>query len=216
MIATEYAAERERMVREQLEKRGIRDPRVLEAFRAVPRHQFVPPGLVDSAYEDRPLQIGRGQTISQPLMVGLMTQALELRGGEKVLEVGTGSGYQAAILLQLGARVFSVERHAELQADAGARLERAGCGGASLRVGDGTLGWPEEAPFDRIIVTAGAPDVPIELLKQLGEGGSMLIPIGDEQRQVLTRFRRAEGRIVREDLGACAFVKLIGREGWPA
>lgn len=216
MIATEYAAERERMVREQIEKRGIRDPRVLEAFRSVPRHQFVPPGMIENAYEDRPLPIGRDQTISQPLMVALMTQACELKGGEKVLEIGTGSGYQAAILMHMGCRVYSIERLAELQAEAKVRLERAGYPGAALRVGDGTLGWPEEAPFDRILVTAGAPDVPIELLKQLGEGGSMLIPIGDEQRQKLIRFRREHGRVAREDLGACAFVKLIGREGWPA
>jgi len=209
-----FEERRRRMVEEQLYARGIRNPRVLEAFRRVPRHLFVPEGIRESAYEDRPLAIGHGQTISQPYMVACMTEALGLAGGEKLLEVGTGSGYQTAILLELGARVWSIERIPELSEFARGNLERAGYGGAHLRVGDGTLGWPEEAPFDRVIVAAGAPAVPEPLLEQLGEGGAMAIPVGDELEQQLYMVRREKGEVSRTRICACVFVKLIGQEGW--
>lgn len=215
MITMEYAAERERMVRDQLEKKGIRNKRVLDAFRAVPRHLFVNPADEAAAYEDRPLALTGGQTISQPYMVGLMTEALDVAPGHRTLEVGTGSGYQAAILAELGACVHTVERLPELSDEARRRLERAGFANIRYRVGDGTLGWPEEPPFDRIIVTAGAPDVPIGLLTRLAEGGILVVPIGDDRVQDLVRFRRADGRVSRERLCRCSFVKLIGAEGWP-
>lgn len=216
MITLDYAPERERMVKEQLEKKGIRDPRVLEAFRSVPRHRFVNPKDAESAYEDRPLALAEGQTISQPYMAALMTEKLDVAPGQRALEVGTGSGYQAAILASLGARVSTVERLPTLAAEAQKRLEQAGFTGIRFRVGDGTLGWREESPFDRIVVTAGAPDVPIALLSQLGEGGILIVPIGDERKQELMRFRRGEGRVTRDRLCTCSFVKLIGAEGWPA
>ena len=215
MITTEYAAERERMVRDQLEKKGIRNRRVLDAFRAVPRHVFVNPSDEGAAYEDRPLSLTAGQTISQPYMVALMTEALDVAPGHRTLEVGTGSGYQAAILSELGAQVHTVERLPQLSDEARRRLERAGYSGIQYRVGDGTLGWPEEAPFDRIIVTAGAPDVPIGLLSRLDEGGVMVVPIGDERTQDLVKYRRGEGRVTKDRLCRCSFVKLIGAEGWP-
>ncbi len=201
------------MVREQLEARGIRDPRVLAAARRIPRHRFVAPEWADRAYEDRPLSIGHGQTISQPYMVACMSEALELRGGEKVLEIGTGSGYQTAVLCELGARVFSIERIPALVRDASERL--AGLEYVpTLREGDGSLGWPEEAPFDRILVTAGAPELPITLLRQLAEGGSMVIPVGSELEQDLTLVRREDGRVRKTRICSCVFVKLVGREGW--
>jgi len=215
MITVEYAAERERMVREQLESKGIRNRRVLDAFRAVPRHQFVNPSDEGAAYEDRPLALSNGQTISQPYMVALMTEALDVAPGHRTLEVGTGSGYQAAILAELGAKVHTVERLQELSGQARGRLERAGYTDIRYRVGDGTLGWPEEPPFDRIVVTAGAPDVPIGLLTRLGEGGVLVVPVGNDQVQDLMRYRRGEGRVSRERLCRCSFVKLIGAEGWP-
>ena len=215
MIGLDYAPERERMVREQLEKKGIRDARVLDAFRAVPRHIFVNPKDAEYAYDDRPLPIAEGQTISQPYMVALMTQAAEVAPGTKVLEVGTGSGYQAAILSAMGARVFTIERVASLSEEARRRLEKLAVGGVQYRVGDGTLGWPGEEPFDRIVVTAGAPDAPISLLRQLGEGGLLIIPIGGDRRQELMRYRRAAGRVTKDRLCTCSFVKLIGAEGWP-
>lgn len=205
---------RRAMVASQLAGRNIRDPQVLEAFRRVPRHLFVPPGEQARAYEDRPVEIGYGQTISQPYMVALMTQSLELQGGEKVLEVGTGSGYQTAILLALGARVWSIERIAELAEFARRNLERSGFTGARLRVGDGTLGWPEEAPFDRVLVAAGAPSLPVALVEQLREGGRMVIPIGGAQEQELYLVTRGGGKLERRKLGACLFVKLVGYEGW--
>ncbi|MBI2931649.1 MAG: protein-L-isoaspartate(D-aspartate) O-methyltransferase [Planctomycetes bacterium] len=202
------------MVSEQLVGRGITDERVLEAMRRVPRHRFVPPPLEERAYEDRPLTIGQEQTISQPYMVAYMTQALRLRGGEKVLEVGTGSGYQTALLCEMGARVFTIERIEELAAQARARLEELGYRDVALRVGDGTEGWIEAAPFDRIIVTASAPTLPVALTSQIAEGGLMLIPIGDQERQDLIELKREQGLIKRSRLCAVMFVKLVGREGW--
>lgn len=207
---------RRRMVQEQLIPRGITDRRVLEALAKVPRHLFVPEALWHQAYSDRPLPIGYGQTISQPYIVALMTEALELRGDERVLEVGTGSGYQAAILAELAKQVYSVERMPELAKRARRILDRLGYGNVLIRVGDGSKGWPERAPFDAIIVTAGAPKVPKALLQQLKIGGRMVIPVGDEQSQELLKIVRLKDGFQQEELGGCRFVKLIGEEGWRA
>lgn len=209
----DFESARERMVREQLAGRGMRDPRVLAAIRRIPRERFVPAEEAESAYADRPVAIGCEQTISQPFIVACMTEALATAGGEKVLEIGTGSGYQTAVLCELGLRVYSIERIAELADAARERLASAGHA-AHLRTGDGTLGWPEEAPFDRIVVTAGAPELPITLLEQLAEGGSMVIPVGDESRQDLFLVRRESGRVKRTRICSCVFVKLLGKEGW--
>lgn len=207
---------RRRMVQEQLIPRGITDRRVLEALVKVPRHLFVPEALWHQAYSDRPLPIGYGQTISQPYIVALMTEALELQGDERVLEVGTGSGYQAAILAELAKQVYSVERMPELARRARRILDRLGYGNVLIRVGDGSKGWPERAPFDAIIVTAGAPKVPKALLQQLKVGGRMVIPVGDEHSQELLKIVRLKDGFQQEELGGCRFVKLIGEEGWRA
>jgi protein-L-isoaspartate(D-aspartate) O-methyltransferase len=209
----DFERERERMVRDQLEARGIRDPRVLEAFRRVPRHRFVSQDLEERAYEDHPLSIGSEQTISQPYMVATMSEALQLSGGEKVLEIGTGSGYQSAILCALGVRLYSIER-VELLAEAARHRIQALGYSYQGRISDGTLGWPEEAPFDRILVTAGAPDLPISLLKQMAEGGRMVIPVGEEKRQELYLVQKQDGRITKSRLCSCLFVRLVGQEGW--
>ncbi len=214
MSVDPFEPARRKMVEEQLAARGIRDRRVLEAFGRVPRHRFVPVELRDRAYGDHPLAIGEGQTISQPYMVACMTELLELGGGEKVLEVGTGSGYQTAVLLELGAEVLTVEVEPELAAGARERLEGLGYRGARFRVGDGSLGWREESPFDRVIVTAGAPSLPVSLTGQLGEGGLMAIPVGGEEEQDLLLVRRREGRVERRRICGCVFVKLRGEEGW--
>jgi protein-L-isoaspartate(D-aspartate) O-methyltransferase len=202
------------MVEEQLAARGIRSAGVLAAFRKVPRHLFVPEPLRDQAYEDHPLAIGRGQTISQPYMAACMTEALAPLPGEKILEVGTGSGYQTAILLELGAEVRTVEIEPELASSARERIERLGYSGARFRVGDGSLGWAEEAPFDGVIVTAGAPALPVGLTEQLKEGGRMVIPVGGEEEQDLLLVRRVAGRVERRRICGCIFVKLRGAEGW--
>jgi protein-L-isoaspartate(D-aspartate) O-methyltransferase len=210
----DFEPERRRLVRDRIARQGVDDPRVLAALEAVPRHLFVPEGLRDLAYEDRPLEIGRGQTISQPTIVGLMSQALALRGGEKVLEIGTGSGYQTAVLLALGARVFTVERVPELAETARRNLLAAGFEPPPHRVADGSLGWPEEAPFDRILVAAGAPSLPLSLVRQLAAGGRMVLPVGGEGGQELELLRRTESGLERERICACTFVKLVGAEGW--
>ena len=207
---------RRRRLQEQLSPRGIEDQRVLAAMARVPRHLVVPEALWHQAYSDCPLPIGHGQTISQPYIVALMTEALALKGKEKVLEIGTGSGYQAAVLAELAQRVFSVERVSELALKARRTLDKLGYGNVLIRVGDGTQGWPERAPFDAIIVTAGAPQVPKALLEQLKEGGRMVIPVGGEEGQELLRIVKAEGRYPKQDLGGCRFVKLIGEHGWRA
>ncbi|MHC4601257.1 MAG: protein-L-isoaspartate(D-aspartate) O-methyltransferase [Planctomycetota bacterium] len=207
--------DRRRMVETQLKRRGIRDPRVLQAFAEVPRHRFVPASAAPFAYEDHPLSIGHGQTISQPYMVAIMTQELALQGGEKVLEVGTGSGYQAAILHALGARVFTVERLKSLSDATKALFAEMGIEDVRFRVGDGTLGWPEEAPFDRIIVTAGSPDVPPTLQDQLAEGGVLAIPVGELYWQQLTVLTRRGDGFEKRTVCPCVFVKLRGKEGWP-
>ena len=202
------------MVEGQLRRRGIRDSRVLGAMLAVPRHAFVPPSYVLDAYRDQPLPIGEGQTISQPFMVASMTEILELSGSERVLEIGTGSGYQTAVLSLLAREVHTVENHQALSDSARERLKHLGYRNVHFYVGDGTLGWPEAAPFDAILVTAAAPYVPPPFLEQLAEGGRMLLPVGSAEAQDLTRIRRRAGKITTECLYRCRFVPLIGRYGW--
>jgi protein-L-isoaspartate(D-aspartate) O-methyltransferase len=206
---------REKMVREQLVPRGIKDKRVLMAMGAVPRHVFVDEALWGEAYNDNPLPIGEKQTISQPYIVALMTEALELTGRERVLEIGTGSGYQAAILAELVQKVFSIERIRPLYQRARRILDQLKYFNVVLKIYDGTLGWPEESPFDAIIVTAASPDVPVPLLDQLAVGGRMVIPVGDRYTQSLKRFIKTEKGYEEEDLGGVRFVSLIGEHGWP-
>ena len=206
------------MVEWQIAERGIRDPAVLAAMRRIPREAFVAPGQADRAYEDRPLPIGAGQTISQPYIVAVMTEALGLRPGDRVLEIGTGSGYAAAVLAVIAAEVYTIERIESLAAAAGRRLHDLGYANVHVRHGDGSLGWPEHAPYDAIVVTAGGPDVPPSLLRQLAVGGRLVMPVGPTPRsQRLVRVvRNAEERYDREALEDVAFVPLIGAEGWPA
>ena len=207
---------RRRMVRNQLRRRNIDDERVLQAMGSVPREKFVPPEYRGSAYSDSAMAIGQGQTISQPYMVALMTQELHPKPDVRVLEVGTGSGYQAAVLAELVSHVYTVEQIADLSEQARSVLvDDLGYTNISFKVGDGTLGWPEEAPFDRIIVTAGAPEAPPSLLDQLAYDGEMVIPVGSRRSQMLTRYHRERtGNIRSQNLGACVFVKLTGEEGW--
>ena len=202
------------MVQEQVAARGIKDPRVIEAMRKVPREFFVESALASRAYDDGPLPIGEKQTISQPYMVGQMTEALNLQGTEKVLEVGTGSGYQTAVLGLLAPQVFSIEKIRPLSVRARAILDELKYYNIALHVGDGTIGWSDHAPYDAILVTAGAPGVPRPLLDQLGAGGRLVIPIGDEQNQILKRIRRTESGLEEDNLGECRFVKLWGKYGW--
>jgi protein-L-isoaspartate(D-aspartate) O-methyltransferase len=200
----------------ELRREGVHDARVLAAIGAVPREEFVPPDLRAEAYRNAPLPIGAGQTISQPLVVGLMTQALGLRGPERVLEVGTGSGYQAAVLCQLGATIISVERFPELAERARVVLDRIGCTNVVIHISNGSLGWPAGAPYDAIIVTAGAPEVPEALVAQLAEGGRLIIPVGDRAGQELVLVTRQGAAIDTQRLGPVRFVPLVGEEGWPA
>ena len=202
------------MVQQQLIARGVKDARVLEAMLTVPRHRFVSPGFEEQAYLDRALHIGEGQTISQPLIVALMTQALRLTGGEKVLEIGTGSGYQAAVLSLLADSVFTIERVQSLSIRARKILYNLACKNISFRIGDGTLGWSEESPFDCIIVTAGGPSIPVALKEQLVVGGRMVIPVGSEGVQDLCLIERTKTGFTQTVLSECRFVKLIGKEGW--
>jgi protein-L-isoaspartate(D-aspartate) O-methyltransferase len=193
----------------------IRDPRVVEAMACVPREEFVPVELRQSAYENMPLPIGYGQTISQPLIVALMTDALLLQGSEKVLEIGTGSGYQTAVLSQLARHVVSVERVPALAERATRVLNNLGAANAEVRVGGDFLGWPGEAPYDAILVTAAAPEVPRELLEQLGSGGRLVIPVGSRELQELVRIVKTPEGALRHNLGPCRFVPLLGRAAWP-
>ena len=212
----EYASKRQQMVHTLMEQ-GIRDPKVLDAFRKVPRHLFLDEALWPQAYDDHPLPIGEKQTISQPYMVALMTEALQLKGTEKVLEIGTGSGYQAAILAELADRVFTIERVPALAKRARRTLDLLRYTNIVTRIGDGTQGWRDESPFDAIIVTAAAPDAPDPLLKQLEIGGRLIIPIGDEQLQDLMLYvKDGDDRYHEENYGGCRFVKLIGEHGWTA
>ncbi|HEY6058924.1 MAG TPA: protein-L-isoaspartate(D-aspartate) O-methyltransferase [Candidatus Limnocylindrales bacterium] len=211
MILAARARDRERMVERQLSGRDVRDERVLAAFRAVPREAFVPETLAARAYDDGPLPIDEGQTISQPYVVALMIQALRVRPTDRVLEVGAGSGYAAAILSLLSDRVYAIERHARLAGPARARLEGLGYDNVEIRVGDGTLGWPDEAPFDAILVSAGGRQVPPVLLEELAPDGRLVIPVGGRFEQELLRIEKtAEGRLSTEGLGPVAFVPLVG------
>jgi protein-L-isoaspartate(D-aspartate) O-methyltransferase len=210
----DFDALREFMVRTQLVPRGIRDERVLDAMRKVPRHLFVDESMQYKAYDDMALSIGDGQTISQPYMVAVMTEILELRGNEKVLEIGTGSGYQAAILAELAKEVYSVERLPSLSARAEERLFAIGYRNVHIKVDDGTLGWPEKSPFDRIIITAGAPKVPEPLSEQLSEDGILLAPVGNRFSQQLIKMTRGKDKLTEEFHTLCVFVPLIGKHGW--
>lgn len=209
-----FKRQREKMVNTQLAGRGIHDYRVLEAMRKVPRHLFVGEALQDQAYGDFPLPIGEGQTISQPYIVAEMTQALELTKDDRVLEIGTGSGYQTAILAELAFRVYTIERVRELFIRARKLLDKLGYHNVIAKCSDGTLGWPDESPFDAIIVTAGAPEVQEKLVQQLIIGGRTVIPVGDRFSQTLLKIRRDEDGVHTNDLGGCRFVKLIGEHGW--
>lgn len=210
----DFARLRAAMVETQLVPRGIRDPRVLDAMRKVPRHLFMPERNWPNAYEDMALSIGEGQTISQPYMVAVMTETLALKGDEKVLEIGTGSGYQAAILGELAREVYTIERIASLAEKAGARLGEFGYTNVHVIVGDGTLGLPEQAPFDRIIITAAAPKIPEPLIGQLREGGILVAPVGERYSQLLIRGTKREGSLAEESHLPCVFVPLIGAHGW--
>jgi protein-L-isoaspartate(D-aspartate) O-methyltransferase len=208
--------ERERMVATQIEARGITDPLVLDAMRAVPREAFVPPPVVRLAYQDGALAIGHGQTISQPYVVAVMTAAAELKPGARVLEIGTGSGYAAAVLSRIAAEVYTVERIGALAEEARARLATLGYANVQVREGDGSLGWPEHAPYDAIVVTAAGPRVPKALLHQMAVGGRLVMPVGPASGQRLVRVVRNETHEYEyQDLEPVAFVPLIGAEGWP-
>ena len=213
-MAMNYEGARQKMLDSQIRARNVRDARVLEAVRKVPRHLFVEEALRDRAYLDKALPIGEKQTISQPYMVAAMSEALELRGTERVLEIGTGSGYQTAILAELAESVFSVERIADFVPSARQRLESLGYYNVLIKIGDGTIGWSEHAPYDGILVTAAAPQVPRPLLEQLKVGGRLVVPMGPEESQTLMRISRGEDGFHEEALGECRFVKLIGRHGW--
>lgn len=199
---------------ETLRENGIRDLAVLRAFEQTPRHQFVPTGLRHRAYEDSPLPIGNGQTISQPSIHARYLERLHLTGHERVLEVGTGSGYQTVLLAHLVEQVFTIERISALYQLARDAIQRAGAGNVSMLLGDGTLGWREYAPYDAILVSAAAPSVPEPLLAQIAEGGRMLVPVGPREDQQLVMYRRANGQLEKKELGPVRFVPLVGHHGW--
>ncbi len=209
-----FSEQRAWMVRHQLEAWGIADPRVLDAMRRVPRERFVPEAERDASYDDGPLPIGDGQTISQPYVVAHMTETLRLRGDERVLEIGTGSGYQTAVLSLLAAEVYTVERLALLSQQAQQILARWGAGNVHFLIGDGSLGWPEHSPYDAIIVTCAAPAMPQPLVQQLADGGRMIAPIGPRGYQDLVLVRRVEEQVTQDRLSPVAFVPLIGEHGW--
>ncbi|MDD2557059.1 MAG: protein-L-isoaspartate(D-aspartate) O-methyltransferase [Desulfuromonadaceae bacterium] len=212
----DYAVARRRMVEKHLVQRGIKDPRVLEVMGNIPRHKFVEDALQSQAYTDYALPIGEKQTISQPYMVAVMTEAAQLIGDEKVLEIGTGSGYQAAVLSRMAAQVYSVERIVVLARRARRILDTLQYNNVHIKVSDGTLGWTEHQPYEVILVTAGAPDVPQEYLSQLAPLGRLVIPVGGEDTQTLRRITRmADNTYREEDLLLCRFVPLIGQSGWP-
>ncbi len=206
--------QRKIMVETQLASRGISDRKVLDAFMKVERHLFVPENLIESAYADHPLPIGEGQTISQPYMVALMTELLELNGNDTVLEIGTGSGYQLAILSVLSKKVYSIERFPDLALKAGETLKKMNFKNFEIKTGDGTLGWPENAPYDAIMVTAAAPDVPEAYAEQLKIGGRLLMPVGEAFLQTLVRMTKTDSGVKTEEFGGCTFVPLIGKKGW--
>lgn len=209
------AAERRRMVEDQIAFRGVRDPRVLEVLLAIPRHRFIPGQDRPDAYEDRPVAIDCGQTISQPYMVAIMTEWLAVESGDRILEIGTGSGYQTAVLARLAREVVTVERHAPLSASAHKLLEAMEFDNIRYVVGDGSLGWPDGAPYDGILVTAGAPRLPKALLAQLADGGRLVAPVGGREEQRLVRITRQGDQFKEEPGIGCRFVPLLGTEGWP-
>ncbi|HSB35203.1 MAG TPA: protein-L-isoaspartate(D-aspartate) O-methyltransferase [Nitrospirota bacterium] len=209
-----YEKERFRMVDEQILCRGVRDERVIAAMRKVPRHEFLPEAIRGMAYQDSALPLGEGQTMSQPYMVARMTEFLGLQGTERVLEIGTGSGYQAAVLSELCGKVYSVERIKLLAERARLNLDRLGYRSVAIKVYDGTYGWKEMSPFNAIMVTAGAPDVPAPLVDQLKEGGRMVIPVGDRYGQVLLTIVKGPSGTVKERSIPCTFVPLVGNHGW--
>ena len=212
--AFKYERQREEMVRSQIKARGIKDPQVLAAFRQVPRHIFVSEALRDQAYGDYPLPIGEQQTISQPYIVAEMTQALELEKDDRVLEIGTGSGYQAAILAQIVYRVYTIERIRSLHIQARRLFDKLQYHNIVTRYGDGTKGWQQESPFNAIIVTAGAPEIPDCLVDQLVVGGRLVVPVGDQHTQELIKIDRLGNTYRQTNLGGCRFVKLVGEFGW--
>ena len=212
--STKFDRQREEMVKRQIETRGITDQRVLAAMRKVPRHLFVSEALRDQAYGDFPLPIGDQQTISQPYIVAEMTQALQLSRNDRVLEIGTGSGYQAAILAEIVYRVYTIERIHSLLIKARRIFDHLRYHNIITRFGDGTVGWLEESPFDAIIVTAGAPRIPDSLIDQLAENGRMVVPVGDQHSQELVKTVKNQDGIHRSNLGGCRFVKLVGEKGW--
>ena len=210
-----YAGQRRKMVEEQLGDRGIKDLRLLEVMSRVPRHLFTLDSLQHRAYGDTPLPIGENQTISQPYIVASMTAALRLKGNERVLEIGTGSGYQTAVVAELATQVFTIERINSLSRKAQKTLECLGYSNIVFKLFDGTYGWPDQAPFDAIIVTASAKEIPEALIKQLGEGGRLVAPAGDEDKQKLILLPKKGGRVNRKEIGDCKFVPLVGKYGWP-
>jgi len=209
-----YERQRKEMVKNQVEARGVRDPKVLAALLKVPRHRFVSEALMDQAYGDYPLPIGEQQTISQPFIVAEMTQALQLTGEDRVLEIGTGSGYQAAILAEIAFRVYSIERIYSLYVNARRLFDQLRYHNILTRYSDGTSGWADESPFDAIIVTAGAPKIPDLLVNQLAPGGRLVIPVGNRYSQELIKLVKEEKGIHQTNLGGCRFVKLVGESGW--
>jgi len=210
----DFAVARRRMVEQQIIARGIDDQRVIQAFLQVPRHLFVEPGLQSHAYSDGSLPIGEKQTISQPYIVAVMSAALELSGTERILEIGTGSGYQTAILAKLAKRIYSVERISVLAARARRVLDQLNLYNVNIKIGDGSVGWKDQAPFDGILVAAGAPDVPVKYLEQLELNGRLVMPVGDREIQTLVRVTKTANGFVREQLMGCRFVPLIGQDGW--
>lgn len=210
-----FARNRARMVKEHVAGKGVKDRAVLRAMSVVPRHLFVEEALQSQAYGENSVPIGYGQTLSQPYVVALMSSLLDVRPGMRVLEIGTGSGYQAAVLDAMGAEVYTVERIKQLYHTARKRLLDLRCFRVRTKLDDGTMGWPEQGPFDRIIVTAGGPKVPVPLIRQLAEPGVMLIPVGTERRsQTLLCIRRRDGKVYKQDMGPCGFVDLVGEFGW--
>ena len=212
--ADEFAQARRAMVNDQIRKRGVSSQRVLDAMLSVPRHEFVPDQFRADAYADKPLPIGEGQTISQPFMVGAMTEALELTGSERVLEIGTGSGYQSAVLSLVAREVISIESHTSLALAAQERLGRLGYVNVHIHNGDGSLGFADAAPYDAILITAAAPEIPPLFASQLREGGCLVIPVGDRENQELLQARKEQGALRSRVLFNCRFVPLLGRYGW--
>ncbi len=212
--ALKYERRREKMVEQQIEMRGITDSDVLAAMRRVPRHLFVSDALKDQAYGDFPLPIGEQQTISQPFIVAEMTQALEIGRDDRVLEIGTGSGYQAAVLAEIAYRVYTIERIRSLYVQTRGLLDKLKYHNVIMRCSDGTMGWKDESPFDAIIVTAGSPRIPEPLVEQMAEGGRMVVPVGDQHAQDLIKITRDSEGTHQTSLGGCRFVKLVGKQGW--